>query len=99
MNLVVPAIVFGAVGTAGQRCTSTRRIIAHSSIIDELASKLVSAYRQVKIGDPLDTNTLMGPLIDQMAVDDYTNAINKAKEQGGKVFTLMENCSKTIYQG
>ena len=85
MNLVVPAIVFGAVGTAGQRCTSTRRIIAHSSIIDELASKLVSAYRQVKIGDPLDTNTLMGPLIDQMAVDDYTNAINKAKEQGGKV--------------
>ena len=85
MNLVVPAIVFGAVGTAGQRCTSTRRIIAHSSIIDDLASKLVSAYSQVKIGDPLDTNTLMGPLIDQMAVDDYTNAINKAKEQGGKV--------------
>ena len=85
MNLVVPAIVFGAVGTAGQRCTSTRRIIAHSSIIDDLASKLVSAYSQVKIGDPLDTDTLMGPLIDQMAVDDYTNAINKAKEQGGKV--------------
>ena len=63
MNLVVPAIVFGAVGTAGQRCTSTRRIIAHSSIIDDLASKLVSAYRQVKIGDPLDTNTLMLSLI------------------------------------
>ena len=85
MNLVVPAIVFGAVGTAGQRCTSTRRIIAHSSIIDDLGSKLVSAYRQVKIGDPLDTNTLMGPLIDQMAIDDYVNAINKAKEQGGEV--------------
>ena len=85
MNLVVPAIVFGAVGTAGQRCTSTRRIIAHSSIIDDLGSKLVSAYRQVKIGDPLDTNTLMGPLIDQMAIDDYINAINKAKEQGGEV--------------
>ena len=85
MNLVVPAIVFGAVGTAGQRCTSTRRIIAHSSIIDDLASKLVSAYNQVKIGDPLDANTLMGPLIDQMAVDDYIKAINKAKEQGGKV--------------
>ena len=85
MNLVVPAIVFGAVGTAGQRCTSTRRIIAHSSIIDDLASKLVSAYNQVKIGDPLDANTLMGPLIDQMAIDDYINAINKAKEQGGKV--------------
>ena len=85
MNLVVPAIVFGAVGTAGQRCTSTRRIIAHSSIIDDLGSKLVSAYKQVKIGDPLDTNTLMGPLIDQMAIDDYINAINKAKEQGGEV--------------
>ena len=85
MNLVVPAIVFGAVGTAGQRCTSTRRIIAHSSIIDDLGSKLVSAYRQVKIGDPLDTNTLMGPLIDQMAIDDYINAINEAKEQGGEV--------------
>ena len=85
MNLVVPAIVFGAVGTAGQRCTSTRRIIAHSSIIDDLSSKLVSAYRQVKIGNPLDPNTLMGPLIDQMAIDGYTNAINKAKEQGGKV--------------
>ena len=85
MNLVVPAIVFGAVGTAGQRCTSTRRIIAHSSIIDDLSSKLVSAYRQVKIGNPLDANTLMGPLIDQMAIDDYVNAINKAKEQGGKV--------------
>ena len=85
MNLVVPAIVFGAVGTAGQRCTSTRRIIAHSSIIDDLSSKLVSAYRQVKIGNPLDANTLMGPLIDQMAIDNYINAINKAKEQGGKV--------------
>ena len=85
MNLVVPAIVFGAVGTAGQRCTSTRRIIAHSSIIDDLGSKLVNAYKQVKIGDPLDTNTLMGPLIDQMAIDDYINAINEAKEQGGEV--------------
>ena len=85
MNLVVPAIVFGAVGTAGQRCTSTRRIIAHSSIIDDLGSKLVNAYKQVKIGDPLDTNTLMGPLIDQVAIDAYINAINEAKEQGGEV--------------
>ncbi|OUW20574.1 MAG: aldehyde dehydrogenase family protein [bacterium TMED161] len=85
MNLVVPAIVFGAVGTAGQRCTSTRRIIAHSSIMDDLASKLVSAYSQVKIGDPLDANTLMGPLIDQMAIDNYKNAIDKAKEEGGEV--------------
>ena len=85
MNLVVPAIVFGAVGTAGQRCTSTRRIIAHSSIFDDLIKKLVSAYKQVRIGNPLDENTLMGPLIDDMAIDDYAKAINKAKEEGGEI--------------
>ena len=85
MNLVVPAIVFGAVGTAGQRCTSTRRIIAHSSIFDDLVQKLVRAYKQVRIGDPLDPNTLMGPLIDEMAIDDYKTAINKAKEEGGEI--------------
>tara|TARA_Y100000996_G_scaffold62230_1_gene42164 strand:- start:806 stop:2335 length:1530 start_codon:yes stop_codon:yes gene_type:complete len=85
MNLAVPAIVFGAVGTAGQRCTSTRRIIAHSSIFDSLIEKLVNAYKQVRIGNPLDSNTLMGPLIDSMAIDDYSNAINKAKEEGGEV--------------
>ncbi len=85
MNLVVPAIVFGAVGTAGQRCTSTRRIIAHTSIFEDLIDKLVNAYKQVRIGDPLDANTLMGPLIDRMAIDDYINAINKAKEEGGEI--------------
>ena len=85
MNLVVPAIVFGAVGTAGQRCTSTRRIIAHTSIFKDLIDKLVNAYKQVRIGDPLDANTLMGPLIDRMAIDDYINAINKAKEEGGEI--------------
>ena len=85
MNLVVPAIVFGAVGTAGQRCTSTRRIIAHSSIFDDLVKKLVGAYKQVRIGNPLEENTLMGPLIDQMAIDDYTKAIDKAKEEGGEI--------------
>ena len=85
MKLVVPAIVFGAVGTAGQRCTSTRRIIAHKSIFDTLIEKLVNAYKQVKIGDPLDSNTLMGPLIDQSAINDYTNAINKAIGEGGEI--------------
>ena len=85
MKLAVPAIVFGAVGTAGQRCTSTRRIIAHKSIFDTLIEKLVNAYKQVKIGDPLDSNTLMGPLIDQSAINDYTNAINKAIEEGAEI--------------
>ena len=83
MDLVVPAIAFGAVGTAGQRCTSTRRIIAHSSLIDNLINKLVSAYNQVQIGNPLNSNTLMGPLIDQGAVDDYSKAIQAAIDEGG----------------
>ena len=85
MDLVVPAIVFGAVGTAGQRCTSTRRIIAHKSIFDSLNEKLVNAYNQVKIGNPLDNNTLMGPLIDADAVNDYNSAINSAINEGGEV--------------
>ncbi len=85
MDLVVPAIVFGAVGTAGQRCTSTRRIIAHKSISDTLIKNLINAYKQVRIGDPLDENTLMGPLIDAMAIDDYSNAIKEAKKQGGEL--------------
>jgi aldehyde dehydrogenase (NAD+) len=85
MDLVVPGIVFGSVGTAGQRCTSTRRIIAHSSIFDGLVDKLTSAYKQVRIGDPLDSNTLMGPLIDQQAIDDFSNALDKAKEEGGEI--------------
>ncbi len=85
MDLVVPAIVFGAVGTAGQRCTSTRRIIAQKSIFDELNKKLVNAYNQVKIGNPLNSDTLMGPLIDNYAVEDYKNAIKEALNEGGKV--------------
>ena len=85
MDLVVPAIVFGAVGTAGQRCTSTRRIIVHKSLIDSLSTKLVNAYNQVKIGNPLDDNTLMGPLIDQAATNDYLNAIKLAIDEGGEL--------------
>ena len=85
MNLVVPAVVFGAVGTAGQRCTSTRRLIVHESIYEDLLGKLTSAYKQVKIGDPLEEDTLMGPLVNQSAVKDFFNAIKKAKEQGGEI--------------
>ncbi|SVE50501.1 uncharacterized protein METZ01_LOCUS503355, partial [marine metagenome] len=85
IDLVVPAIVFGSVGTAGQRCTSTRRIIIHESIYDTLVEKLINSYKQVKIGDPLENNTLMGPLIDKNAIDDFNNALIKAKEEGGRI--------------
>ncbi len=85
MDMVVPAILFGAVGTAGQRCTSTRRIIVQQNICDELINKLKNAYTQVRIGDPLDSNTLMGPLIDQGAVDDFLAALEKVKMEGGEI--------------
>ena len=83
--MVIPAIVFGAVGTAGQRCTSTRRVFIHNSQFELITSKLVSAYKQVKIGDPLQKDTLMGPVIDQDAIDSYKIAISKAVKQGGQV--------------
>ena len=85
MDLVVPAIAFGAVGTAGQRCTSTRRIFVHESIEKELINKLLNAYKQVDIGDPLNPTTLMGPLIDQSAVDDYLAALDRARKEGGEI--------------
>ena len=87
MELVIPAVVFGAVGTAGQRCTSTRRIIIQDSLYDSFLDKILNAYEQVKIGDPLDSNTLMGPLVNQQAVDDYLNAIDRVKSSGGTVHT------------
>ena len=76
---------FGAVGTAGQRCTSTRRLIIHEKVYDTFIKKLIANYKKVRIGDPLDPQTLMGPLIDEGAVKDYENAITAAKAQGGKV--------------
>jgi len=89
LKLAIPAIVFGAVGTAGQRCTTTRRLIVHESKYDEVLDKLIAAYRQVetKIGDPTDPNNLMGPLNSQSAVDAYLGAIARAKAAGGKVET------------
>ena len=85
MEMVVPAVVFGAVGTAGQRCTSTRRVIIHSSRYEELKELLVNAYQQVIIGDPLHDGTLMGPLVNEGAVQDYTHAIERAKTSGGEI--------------
>jgi aldehyde dehydrogenase (NAD+) len=83
LNLAVPAIVFGAVGTAGQRCTTTRRVLVHRSRAAELERRLVAAYGQVRIGDPLEPDTLMGPLIDAGAVERYQTAIAAAQAQGG----------------
>jgi aldehyde dehydrogenase (NAD+) len=89
LKLAIPAIVFGAVGTAGQRCTTTRRLLVHESIYDDVVGKLVSAYKQVekKIGDPTQSTTLMGPLNSPDAVQRFTGAIEKAKSAGGKVLT------------
>ena len=82
-KLALSAAVFGAVGTAGQRCTTTRRLIIHSSIFDSFTDRLVQAYSQIKIGDPLDTRIHMGPLIDQDAVDTYLHALDSILRQGG----------------
>ncbi len=87
LDMATRAILFGAVGTAGQRCTSTRRIIAHKTIAAELEARLVRAYSQVRIGDPLAEGTLMGPLVDGKAVEDMFDALDKAKAQGGEVLT------------
>ncbi len=85
LDLAVPAIVFGAVGTAGQRCTTTRRVFVHRSRIDELEQRLVHAYGQVQIGNPLDAGTLMGPLIDAQAVERYEAAVAAARAAGGEI--------------
>jgi aldehyde dehydrogenase (NAD+) len=87
LNLAVPAIVFGSVGTAGQRCTTTRRLIVHEKIADKLVERLVAGYKQVsgRTGDPLKEGTLVGPLINERAVDGFLHAVGAAKEQGGKV--------------
>jgi aldehyde dehydrogenase (NAD+) len=84
LDMSLIGAVFGAVGTAGQRCTSTRRLIIHEKIYDQFVAKLVKAYQQIKIGDPLDSNNHMGPLIDQDAVKMYLNSIEACKKEGGK---------------
>ena len=85
LDLAVRAILFGAVGTAGQRCTTTRRIIAQRSIVNDLTKRLVQSYKQIRIGNPLDSNTLMGPLIDADAVDNMMSALDILPKQGGKI--------------
>ncbi len=85
LKMAIPAVVFGAVGTAGQRCTSTRRLIIHDSIYDKVKDSVMKAYKSLKIGDPLDEKNHVGPLIDTNAVNDFTNALEKVKEEGGTV--------------
>jgi aldehyde dehydrogenase (NAD+) len=85
LKMVVPGAVFGAVGTAGQRCTSTRRLIIHEEIYDKVKESLTKAYAQLRIGNPLDQNNHVGPLIDKMAVDMYLAALENAVKEGGKI--------------
>jgi aldehyde dehydrogenase (NAD+) len=85
LDLVVPAVVFGAVGTAGQRCTTTRRLVVHRAQMDALLARLTSAYAQVRIGDPMEPATLMGPLIDGGAVEQFTHAIAEARAAGAGI--------------
>jgi aldehyde dehydrogenase (NAD+) len=84
LNIAIRGAVFGAVGTAGQRCTSTRRLIVHESVYDQVKEKLIAAYTQLNIGDPLDERNHVGPLIDQDAVSMYLDSIEKCKQEGGR---------------
>ena len=85
LKMVVPGAVFGAVGTAGQRCTSTRRLIIHENVYEKVKNAIVGAYDQIKIGNPLDENNHVGPLIDVDAVNNYNNALKKVVEEGGNI--------------
>ncbi|GJL57020.1 MAG: aldehyde dehydrogenase [Nitrospirales bacterium] len=85
LDIAIPGIVFGAVGTAGQRCTTTRRLIVHESRYQDVVSRLINAYEQVRIGNPLDTGVLMGPLIDHPAVGAYREALEEIQKSGGEI--------------
>jgi aldehyde dehydrogenase (NAD+) len=85
LKMALPAIVFGAVGTAGQRCTTTRRLIIHESIYDKVKKSLLKAYKSLKIGNPMDEKNHVGPLIDKASVADFTNALKLVEKEGGKV--------------
>ena len=98
IKMTVIGGVFGAVGTAGQRCTSTRRIIIHESIFDTVKDALVGAYQQIKIGDPLDQSNHVGPLIDKDAVRMYSEALEKVKNEGGKIIVEGEVLSGEGYE-
>jgi delta 1-pyrroline-5-carboxylate dehydrogenase len=87
LKIAVPGIVFGSIGTCGQRCTTTRRLIIHESIYEQVREKLVQAYSQLenRVGDPLDSDTMIGPMIDETAVNNFRNALDAVRKQGGEI--------------
>jgi aldehyde dehydrogenase (NAD+) len=99
LDLALRAILFGSVGTAGQRCTSTRRIIVHESVREELVARLVKAYEGIRIGDPRDPATIMGPLVEPQAVKDLQSAIERVQAEGGKILYGGEPLSGAAYPG
>jgi len=98
LNLAIPAVVFGAVGTAGQRCTTTRRLIVHESIYQQVKTSLIKAYQSLKIGNPLESSNHMGPLIDKEAVLQFNQALESVKEQGGTLLWGGETLEGSGYQ-
>jgi len=99
MDMAIRAILFGAVGTAGQRCTSTRRIIVHNAVRDELVKRLATGYESIRIGDPRQPDTLMGPLVTHQAVSDMQAAIKRIKEEGGEILYGGEQLDGPDYPG
>src|SRR5207247_4643300 len=99
VEMATQSIFFGAVGTAGQRCTSTRRVIMHESIADKVRKKLLTAYKSLRIGDPVDRKTMMGPLIDKNAVDLVQHSIQRLKDEGGEVLYGGERLEGGQYDG
>lgn len=99
LDMAMRAILFGAVGTAGQRCTTLRRLVVHESIKDELVSKLIKPYESVRVGNPLDSDTLIGPLIDEDSYNAMQDALKQAEAQGGKILTGGERVVKEGLEG
>jgi aldehyde dehydrogenase (NAD+) len=98
LDIALRSVYFGALGTAGQRCTSTRRVIIHESIYGTFVARLLELYRRTRIGNPLDPDTLMGPLVDEAAVTTYLDAIETVKGQGGRILhggERLEGCYVT----
>ncbi len=99
LDMALRAVLFGAVGTAGQRCTTLRRVIAHKSIKDALLAKVLKAYASLKIGNPLESGTLVGPLIDKGAYDMFVEALGRAREEGGSLLTGGERVLADAFPG
>lgn len=98
LNLTMRAVVFGAIGTAGQRCTTTRRLIIQETVYDKFIKQLISAYKQVKIGNPLEAGTTMGPLVDRAAIETMQDALEQIKKEGGKILYGGEVLDEGIYK-